>query len=436
MAHTLNAAGPRSRKLFLQATQLFPGGVNSPVRAFGAVGGQPLFHARGQGAHLWDTDGRRFIDYVGSWGPLILGHNHPQVRRAATAALRHGATFGAPHEGELRLGALVQEAYPALERLRFVSSGTEAVMSALRLARGVTGRSEIVKCAGGYHGHTDSLLVSAGSGALTFGRPNSSGVPKAWARLTHVLPYNDGAAWRRLFARRGRKLAAVIVEPVAGNMGTVPPAPHFLAELRRLTRASGTLLIFDEVMTGFRLAWGGAEAWSQVRPDLTCLGKIVGGGFPVAAFGGSLALMKHLAPLGSVYQAGTLSGHPVGMAAGAATLDRLRQDKPYAKLNRLSVELAEGLRRAARLAGRDVQVNQVGSMFTVFFTKHPVTDLASAQTSDTQAYARFFHGLLRRGVYFPPAQFEAAFVSTAHTSKDVHLTLKAAAAAFAEGLEK
>jgi glutamate-1-semialdehyde 2,1-aminomutase len=415
----------RSGRLFREAMKRLAGGVNSPVRAFGAVGGTPVFMARGRGSRVWDSDGRPYIDYLGSWGPLILGHAEPSVVRAAKQALDRGSTFGAPTEAETRLAAWVQRAFPSMERLRFTSSGTEACMSALRLARGYTGRPLIIKFAGCYHGHSDGLLVSAGSGALTFGHPSSQGVPAEFARLTLVLPYNDVSAARAAFRRWGRQVAAVIAEPVAGNMGVVPAGEAFLNALRALTRSSGSLLIFDEVITGFRVGWGGAQARFSLTPDLTCLGKILGGGFPAAAFGGRRAIMEKLAPLGPVYQAGTLSGNPVAMAAGEAVLSCLHQDPPYVRLREKTQELAAEIRWLARRRGVSVTVNVVESMFTVFFAAAPVTDLASALKSDARRYARFFHGLLGEGVYFPPSQFEAAFVSAAHTDRDIRRTLGA-----------
>jgi glutamate-1-semialdehyde 2,1-aminomutase len=404
--------------------------VNSPVRAFRAVGGGPVFIAEGRGARVRDADGREYVDYLGSWGPLILGHAPARTVAAAARALRRGATFGAPCEAELELAALVRDAFPSLERLRFVSSGTEACMSALRLARGVTGRTLVAKFAGCYHGHSDGLLVAAGSGATTFGHPTSAGVPDAFARQTLVLEYNDVPSLEKAFRRWGRGLAAVIVEPVAANMGVIVPKPSFLETLRRRTKQYGALLIFDEVVTGFRLAWGGAQERLEVRADMTCLGKIVGGGLPVGAFGGTRRVMDKLAPQGPVYQAGTLSGNPVAMAAGAATLEELKTRPPYARLRRLTAELAAGLRALARRHGEAVTVNDFESMFTAFFHPGPVGGYAAALRSDTRRYARFFHGLLKHGVYFPPAQFEAAFLSAAHTEADVERTLAAADKAF------
>lgn len=422
----------RSLDLFHQAQKMFVGGVNSPVRAFRAVGGTPLFFESARGSSLKDVDGKKYIDYVGSWGPMILGHAPPKVVKAARRALERGSSFGAPSPLELDLARLVREAYPHVDLLRFTSSGTEACLSALRLARGYTGRSFIVKFAGCYHGHGDSLLVSAGSGALTLGHPTSAGVPKELARLTIVLPYNDPTALAQAFKKWGQEIAAVIVEPVVGNMGVVLPSVEFQKALQQIPRRYGSLLIVDEVMTGFRLARGGAQELLGLRADLTCFGKIIGGGFPVGAFGGTKRIMEKLAPLGPVYQAGTLSGNPVAMAAGAATLSILKSDPPYARLRDRTEDLAQGIRALARRRNVAVTVNAVGSMLTVFFTKGPVTDLASAEKSDTSAYGKFFHGLLKRGVYFPPAQFEAAFVSSAHTLGDIEKTLIAADAAFRE----
>jgi glutamate-1-semialdehyde 2,1-aminomutase len=354
------------------------------------------------------------------------------VARAAAQALKNGSTFGAPTEAEVRLGTLVQEAFPSMERMRFVSSGTEACMSALRLARGCTGRRLIVKFAGAYHGHSDGLLVAAGSGAATFGHPTSAGVPEEIAKLTLVLPYNDLDALEDCFQKHGKDIAAAIVEPVAGNMGVVEPEEPFLRLLRRLTEQSGALLIFDEVITGFRLAWGGAQEHFKIKPDLTCLGKILGGGFPVGAFGGPRRFMDQLAPLGPVYQAGTLSGNPVAMAAGAAALSELKRARPYKALQEKTRKLTEGIKSAARRHAWDITLNSTGSLFTVFFTAQAVTGYASAQASNTRLYAQFFHGLLKRGVYFPPAQWEAAFLSTAHTEADLKKTLDAVDQAFGE----
>jgi len=422
----------KSKELYRRAQTLLVAGVNSPVRAFHAVGGAPIFMARGRGSEMVDVDGKRYVDYLGSWGPLIFGHAPPPIIAAAEKALRLGATFGTPVESEARLAELVRAAFPSMELMRFVSSGTEACMAALRLARGYTGRRLIVKFAGCYHGHSDGLLVSAGSGAATFGHPTSAGVPREIARLTLVLPYNDATRVRKAFRSHGRDIAAVIVEPVAGNMGVVPPEKQFLRVLREETKRHGALLVFDEVITGFRLAWGGAQTVYGVRPDLTCLGKIVGGGFPVGAFGGAAKIMRRLAPLGPVYQAGTLSGNPVAMAAGIATLELLRRTRPYASLARQTARLSAGIGALAAPRGLAVTVNRVGSMFTVFFTDRPVRDGFSAMRSDARRYARFFQGLLKRGVYFPPAQLEAAFVSCAHTAADLEKTLTAVAETFEE----
>jgi glutamate-1-semialdehyde 2,1-aminomutase len=422
----------RSTELFRLAQRTFVGGVNSPVRSFRAVGGAPVFFERAKGCRIKDVDGKTYLDYVGSWGPLILGHAHPAVARAAQRAMDHGSSFGAPSEVELELGWLVKDAFPSVELLRFTNSGTEACLSALRLARGATGRRLIVKFAGSYHGHADSCLVAAGSGALTLGRPASAGVPAELAKLTLVLPYNDPAALARAFARYGKSIAAVILEPVAGNMGVVSPAADFLEALDRIPRKAGALLIVDEVMTGFRLSWGGAQRLLGLRADLTCFGKIIGGGFPVGGFGGPKKIMQKLAPLGPVYQAGTLSGNPVAMAAGVATLGLLKKEPPYKVLRDRTDSLAHGLRALARRHRRDITVNAVESMFTVFFTKDPVTDLATAEKSDVKAYGRFFHGLLKRGAYFPPSQFEAGFVSAAHTPADIEKTLALADATFRE----
>jgi glutamate-1-semialdehyde 2,1-aminomutase len=422
----------RSEEAFRRACRLIPGGVNSPARAFGAVGGQPLFIARGEGPYLVDLDGNRYLDYVGSWGPLILGHAHPRVVAAVEEAVRQGASFGAPTERESRLAELIVDAVPSVEMVRMVSSGTEAAMSAVRLARGFTGRDGIVKFAGCYHGHVDSLLVQAGSSATTLGVPNSPGVPGGCTADTLSLPYNDPQALADAFAARGEDIAGVVLEPVAGNMGLVVPSPEFLAELRRLTQKHGALLIYDEVMTGFRLAYGGAQELLGQRPDLTVLGKIVGGGFPVGAYGGRADVMKKVMPAGPVFQAGTLSGNPVAMAAGIATLEELRERRPYATLDRLTGALADGLRRAAEDAELPHCLNRLGSMWTLFFTAGPVTDYESAKKSDTARFARFFWAMMDRGVYLPCSQFEAAFTSVLHDEARVAETVAAARAALAE----
>jgi glutamate-1-semialdehyde 2,1-aminomutase len=417
-------ARPRSRAAFARACQLIPGGVNSPARAFGAVGGEPPFIARGEGATLIDVDGNRYVDYVGSWGPLILGHAHPRVVTAVTEALSNGASFGAPTERESELAELIIDAVPSIEMVRMVSSGTEAAMSAIRLARGFTGRDVIVKFAGCYHGHVDSLLVQAGSSALTHGVPTSPGVPAGCTADTLVLRFNDAQGLADAFRMRGDSIAGVIVEPVAGNMGLVKPSTEFLSELRRLTLRHGTLLIYDEVMTGFRLAFGGAQEVFGQRPDLTVLGKIVGGGLPVGAYGGRADVMRKVMPAGPVFQAGTLSGNPLAMAAGIATLRELKEHPPYERLERLAGKLCAGLVAAA--AEMPHVLNRVGSMWTLFFAPAPVTDYESARASDTARFARFFWGMMDRGIYLPCSQFEAAFVSAAHSEDDVARTLAAA----------
>jgi glutamate-1-semialdehyde 2,1-aminomutase len=419
-----------SQALFVAAQKVIPGGVNSPVRAFRAVGGTPPFIARGQGAYLFDVDGNRYIDYVGSWGPLILGHAHPAVVEAVCRAAELGTSFGAPTELEVELASRVVEAIPSIELVRFVNSGTEAVMSALRLARAFTGRSKIVKFDGGYHGHADLLLAQAGSGLATLGLPASAGVPPAVVADTLTAPYNDLAAVEALFDANPEQVAAVIVEPVAGNMGVVLPQPGFLAGLRDLTRQHGALLIFDEVITGFRVAYGGAQQLYAVTPDLTCLGKIIGGGLPVGAYGGRRDIMERVAPLGPMYQAGTLSGNPLAMAAGLATLRELQKPGVYDRLERLAAQLTDSLGQAAHQAGVPFYQTRVGPMFTGFFTQGPVTDYASAKRADTAAYARFFHAILGAGIYLAPSQFEAGFMSLAHTEDDVAATVTAARDAF------
>jgi glutamate-1-semialdehyde 2,1-aminomutase len=408
-----------------------PGGVNSPVRAFRGVGGTPFFVARGDGARLTDVDGRTYIDLLGSWGPLVLGHAAAPVVEALQEAVARGTSYGAPTAGEVELAELIRRAVPSMEMLRLVSSGTEATMSALRLARGTTGRDLVVKFEGCYHGHVDSLLVKAGSGGATFGVPDSLGVPAALAALTVAVPFNDLDAVRRVFAARGGEVAAVLVEPVAGNMGVVPPAAGFLAGLRQLCTAHGALLIFDEVITGFRLAYGGAQARYGVQPDLTCLGKIIGGGLPVGAYGGRRDLLQRISPLGGVYQAGTLSGNPLAVAAGLATVHALAAPGVYERLEMLGARLEAGIHKAAGAAGVAVAVNRVGSMLTAFFTAGPVTDYASARAADTARYGRFFHAMLARGVFLAPSQFEAAFVSLAHREADIDEVARACAEAMA-----
>lgn len=410
-------AGEKSRALFERAQRLMPGGVNSPVRAFRAVGGTPFFVARGEDCFLWDVDGNRYVDFVCSWGALILGHAHPEVVAAVKAAVERGTTYGAPTELEVRLAEQIQSAFPTMEMLRLVNSGTEATMSALRVARGYTGRGKVIKFEGCYHGHADYLLVKAGSGATTFGIPDSAGVPESFSQETVVLPYNDAEAFNRMMDTIGDQVAAVIVEPVAGNMGVVLPQQKFLQALREQTRKHGAVLIFDEVITGFRLIYGGAQHLFGIEPDMTCLGKIVGGGFPLAAYGGRRDIMQAVAPLGPVYQAGTLSGNPVAVTAGLTTLRILERDKPYAELERRTNWLTDAIADAARAFNIPVQINRIASMFTAFFTDQPVTDYASAKRSDTKRFARFFHALLQQGVFLPPSQFEAAFLSVAHSDE-------------------
>jgi len=413
-------------RLFADAKRLMPGGVNSPVRAFGGVGGTPIFMASGSGALVTDADGREYVDYLGSWGPLIVGHAHPRVVAAIRDQAGRGVTFGAPTELETELARRVVLRVPSCERVRFVSSGTEATMSAIRLARAATGREGIVKVEGCYHGHVDALLVKAGSGVMTLGLPGSPGVPKELAALTWTIAFNDAAGCERVLAEHGRSIACVIVEPVAGNMGVVPPAPGWLAALREITRKHGVILIFDEVMTGFRVAAGGAQALYGVTADLTCFGKVIGGGLPVGAYGGTADLMDRVAPSGPVYQAGTLSGNPLAMRAGIETLDVLAEPGTYERLEATSARLQAGLEGAAREAGVPAVVQRVGSMLTAFFHAGPVTDYTTATASDTKRYARFFHAMLARGVYLAPSQFEAAFVSTAHDESLVDRTIAAA----------
>jgi len=419
----------RSQELFERAQRRIPGGVNSPVRAFKAVGGTPLFIARAEGARVTDADGKTYIDYVGSWGPMILGHAHPAVVEAVTQAATRGTSYGAPCEAEVELAERVCRFVPSIEKVRFVSSGTEATMSALRAARGFTGRRKIVKFDGCYHGHADGLLVAAGSGVATLGLPGSKGVPEGTVADTLVLPFNDLQTLGEAFVRHEGQIAAVIVEPVCGNMGCVAPRQGYLQAMRDLTRRAGTVLIFDEVMTGFRLARGGAQQLYDITPDMTCLGKIVGGGLPAAAYGGRAEIMNVVAPLGPVYQAGTLSGNPLAMAAGAAQLDLLKDEGAYERLEALSARLHDGLARAVAAAGTTATINRVGSMITLFFCAGPVFDYASAKASDTALFGRFFHAMLERGVYLPPAQFEAAFVSLAHSEADIDETVRAAAEA-------
>jgi len=421
----------QSEALFARAQRSIPGGVNSPVRAFKAVGGTPLFVRKAEGARIWDADGRSYLDYVGSWGPMILGHAHPAVVEAVCQAAARGTSFGAPCAPEIELAERVTRLVPSIEKVRFVSSGTEAAMSAVRLARGFTGRRKVLKFEGCYHGHADAFLVAAGSGVATLGIPGSPGVPEGTVGDTLVAPYNDLSAVEEVASAHGSDLAAVIVEPVAGNMGCVPPRDGFLLELREIAKRAGAVLIFDEVITGFRLAPGGAQKIYGVLPDLTCLGKILGGGLPAAAYGGRAEIMDCVAPVGPVYQAGTLSGNPLAMAAGCATLDHLVRPENYDRLDALAARLQSGIVRAAAESGVAVTVNRVGSMLTPFFCPGAVVDYQTAKASDTSRFARFFHGMLERGVYLPPGQFEAAFVSLAHTEADIDATIAAAAAAFA-----
>jgi len=410
----------RSEELFARALKHIPGGVNSPVRAFRSVGGKPLFIARGQGSRIWDADGREYIDYVGSWGPLLFGHRPPEVLEALEAVLGVGTSFGAPTEREVELAELICKLVPSVEKVRLVNSGTEATMAAIRLARAFAGRERIVKFDGCYHGHGDSLLVKAGSGVATLGLPDSPGVPKGLAELTTVLPFNDIEALEKEFAVRGSEVACVIVEPIVGNMGCVPPVPGYLEAMREITQRHGALLIFDEVMTGFRVAAGGAQQLYGIIPDLTTLGKVIGGGLPVGAYGGRAEIMDRVAPSGPVYQAGTLSGNPLAVAAGLATLRRIQSENPYPKLEALAARLESGLSLP------NVRINRVGSMFTVFFTARTVIDFATAKMCDTQGFGSYFRSMLEQGIYLAPSQFEAAFISAAHTVEDIDETVRAA----------
>jgi glutamate-1-semialdehyde 2,1-aminomutase len=422
----------QSRKLQKRAEMMIPGGVNSPVRAFRAVGGDPPFVVRGHGSRISDADANEYIDYIGSWGPLILGHAPAVVIEALGRAMRNGTSFGASTPAEADLAELVISAFPHMQKVRFVSSGTEATMSAIRLARAYTKRKYIVKFEGCYHGHADSLLVKAGSGVATLGIPGSAGVPEEFTQFTLALPYNDTDALEQAFTKFKHQIACVIVEPVVGNMGCVPPARGYLEALRAITSSDGAVLIFDEVMTGFRLAFGGAQELYTIQPDLTTMGKIIGGGLPVGAYGGPSAIMDLVAPLGPMYQAGTLSGNPLAMAAGYAQLRYLKEHKElYPQIDRLSAELVAGVAAAAKAAGVAMTYNRIGSMFTWFFTPGPVTDWNSASKSDTEAFGRFFRNMLDSGIYLPPSQYEAAFLSAAHTEDDVQKTIAAARQAFA-----
>jgi glutamate-1-semialdehyde 2,1-aminomutase len=411
---------------------MIPGGVNSPVRAFRAVGGEPPFIVRGKGSHLWDADGNEYIDYIGSWGPQILGHAAPQVVEAIEVAAQKGTSFGASTPAEADLAELVLSAFPQMQKVRFVSSGTEATMSAIRLARAYTKRKYIVKFEGCYHGHADALLVKAGSGVATLGIPGSAGVPEEFTQFTLALPFNDTDALEQAFSKFKNQIACVIVEPVVGNMGCVPPARGYLEALRAITSNSKTILIFDEVMTGFRLSFGGAQELYSIQPDLTTMGKIIGGGLPVGAYGGPSDIMNMVAPLGPMYQAGTLSGNPLAMAAGCATLKYLQDHQEiYARVDKLSGDLVAGVAAAAKTAGVEITYNRVGSMFTWFFAEGPITDWPSAAKCDTDAFGRFFRAMLDVGIYLPPSQFEAAFLSAAHTERDITETIEAAKQAFA-----
>lgn len=412
-----------SEALFEKAQNLLPGGVNSPVRAFKAVGGTPPFIARAEGPYIFDVDDNRYVDYVCSWGPMILGHAHPKVTEAVHAAIKKGTSYGAPTEVEVELAEMVIDAVPSIEMVRFVNSGTEATMSALRLARAYTKRDKIIKFEGCYHGHTDMLLVQAGSGVTTLGLPDSPGVPKSSVEHTLVAQYNDLESVKQLYKEFSDEIAAVIVEPVAGNMGVALPQPGFLEGLRELTKSHDSLLIFDEIITGFRVAYGGAQQLYHVLPDLTCLGKIIGGGFPVGAYGGRKEIMQLIAPTGPVYQAGTLSGNPVAMTAGLETLKILKEPETYKKLDASAQKLAIGLKEAAESAGVPIFQTRVGSMLGMFFTEEKVTDFKSAKTSDTARYAKYFHEMLKQGSYFAPSQFEAAFVSLAHGEEDINRTV-------------
>ncbi|MGI8964986.1 MAG: glutamate-1-semialdehyde 2,1-aminomutase [Limisphaerales bacterium] len=416
----------KSEALFSEALKYIPGGVNSPVRAFRAVGGHPFFVDRAKGAHVFDVDGNEYVDYVGTWGPAILGHAHPKIISAIQKTAEHGTSFGIPNPLEVKMAKLICHAVPSVEKIRMCNSGTEACMSAIRLARGFTERDKIIKFDGCYHGHADSLLVKAGSGALTFGTPDSAGVPTAFTEHTIVLPFNDVEAIKAAFAANKNQIAGIILEPVPGNAGLYLPKAGYLEFLRKITSEHKSLLIFDEVMTGFRLSFGGAQKLFGIKPDLTCFGKIIGGGLPVGAFGGRAEIMDLLAPLGPVYQAGTLSGNPLAMAAGIAALEELQASGAYCKLEELAEQLSAGMRDAAKSANIPVQFNNIGSMFCGYFTDKPVHNLADAMHSDRERFKKYFHGMLNEGIYFAPSQFEAGFISAAHTNEHIEKTISAA----------
>src|SRR5882724_3857126 len=417
----------KSEELFSEALKYIPGGVNSPVRAFRAVGGQPFFVNKAKGARVWDVDGNDYVDYVGTWGPAILGHAHPKIIKAVQEAAEHGTSFGIPNPFEVTMAKLICSLVPSVEKVRMCNSGTEATMSAIRLARGFTKRDKIIKFDGCYHGHADSLLVKAGSGALTFGNPDSAGVPAAFTQHTIAVPYNEIEPLKAAFEANKGQIAGIIVEPVPGNAGLYLPKPGYLEFLREITTANGALLIFDEVMTGFRLAKGGAQERFKITPDLSCFGKVIGGGLPVGAFGGRAEIMDYLAPVGPVYQAGTLSGNPIAMAAGIAALEELESGGAYCRLEELGEQLESGMRDAAKSAGVPVQFNVCGSMFCGYFTSEPVHNLADAMKSDRERFKKYFHGMLNEGIYFAPSQFEAGFISTAHTREDIDKTIRTAA---------
>jgi glutamate-1-semialdehyde 2,1-aminomutase len=417
----------QSDALFAEALRYIPGGVNSPVRAFRAVGGQPFFVQRAKGAHVWDVDGRDYIDYVCTWGPAILGHAHETIIRAVQQAAEHGTSFGIPNPYEVKMARLICDAVPSVEKVRMCNSGTEATMSAIRLARGFTKRDKIIKFEGCYHGHVDSLLVKAGSGALTFGHPDSAGVPASFTQHTVVLPFNDESAVKSAFAANANQIAGIILEPVPANAGLYLPRPGYLEFLRSVTQANGALLIFDEVLTGFRLGFDGAQGRFGIKPDLSCFGKIIGGGLPVGAFGGRAEIMDCLAPLGPVYQAGTLSGNPLAMAAGITALEELQAGNHYARLEELGAQLEDGMRRAVKEAGIAMRFTRIGSLFCGYFTDSEVHNLQDAMRSDRERFANFFHGMLAEGIYLAPSQFEAGFISTAHSEQDIERTISAAA---------